>query len=199
MSVSRPIRRPLPDFTKSDLPVTAYPASKLWRLHEKGLGAIHFSLNPEHRFSHADCPCKILYLGEALTTCIWERFGDDILNEGSRVSIKLWTTRRISQVDVPDLKLCDLTDETTASRAKVDLSALTSTDLSVPQDWGLSIQQHPTQFDGLRYFSRFDKKPCIALFEREGIAAKLSQITLGDLPASSEGDGFLTQHQIALI
>ncbi len=199
MPVSRPIRRPLPDFAKSDLPVTLYPACKLWRLHEKGLGAIYFSLNPEHRFSHANCPCKVLYLGEEFTTCIWERFGDDILNEGSPVSLKLWTTRSISQVDTPELRLCDLTEETAASRAKVDLSALTSTDLSVPQEWGLRIQEHPAGFDGLRYLSRFDKRPCVALFERAGMAAKLNETPIGDLPDSPDGDDFLTKHRIALI
>ena len=199
MRISRPIHRPLPDFAENDLPVTAYPARKLWRLHEKGLRAINFSLNPEHRFSHGDCPCKVLYLGEAFTTCIWERFGDDILNAGSPVSLKLWTTRSISQVDVPALKLCDLTDETTATRAKVDLSALTSADLTVPQGWGLTIQRHAAQFDGLRYLSRFDRKPCIALFERTGIAAKQSETAFGDLPDSSDGDDFLTQHRITLI
>jgi hypothetical protein len=199
MSTSRPLRRPLPGFAGSDLPVTPYPARDLWRLHEKGREAIYFSLNPEHRFSHADCPCKVLYLGEGVTTCIWERFGDDVLNPGSPVSLGLWASRSLSRVAVPDLKLCDLTDETTAGRAKVDLSALTFTDLAVPQEWGLRIQQHPLAYDGLRYLSRFDKKPCIALFERPGIAARLRETLLGDLADSPEGDAFLTQHEIALI
>lgn len=199
MPVSRPTRRPLPDFVKSDLPVTPYPARELWRLHETGLAAIYFSLNPEHRFSHADCPCPVLYLGEQPTTCIWERFGDGILNPGSRVSLKLWTTRTLSRVKIPDLKLCDLTDATTAGRAKVDLSALTNAELSVPQEWGLQIQQHPAGFDGLRYLSRFDGQPCVALFGRPGITKRMTEKFVANLVDSPEGDALLNAQRIALV
>ena len=89
-----------------------------------------------------------------------------ILNVDARVPLGLWTTRTLSRVQVPDLRLCDLTDELTRSRAKVDVSALTHTDLSVSKAWGLAIERHPANFDGLRYRSHFDNQPCIALLER---------------------------------
>ena len=199
MSVNRPTRRPLPDFAKNDLPVTLYPACDLWRLHETGLAAIFFSLNPGHRFSHVSCPLPVLYLAEQPDTCIWERFGDDILNPGSPVSLKLWTSRTLSRIKVPKLKLCDLTDVTTAGRAKVDLSALTHAELSVPQEWGLQIQQHPAGFDGLRYLSRFDGQPCLALFARPGIVKRLRETLIANLVDSPEADAFLHTHRIALI
>jgi hypothetical protein len=195
----RPLRLPPPDFAQINVPVTPYPGRELWRLHGQGQSAIYFSLNPEHRFSHEQCPAKVLYLGEELTTCLWERFGDDILNVDARVSESLWRTRELSRVQVPELRLCDLTDELTRSRAKVDVSALVHTALSAPKAWGLAIQQHPASFDGLRYRSRFDNQPCVALFDRGPLAANLREIPVVDLPSSVEAEDFLDQHRIALV
>lgn len=199
MPDQRPVRLPAPEFSTLDVPVTPYPARELWRLHGQGQSALYFSINPEHRFSHAGCPAKLLYLGEELTTCIWERFGDDILNVDFRVPMGLWMTRALSRITTPALHLCDLTDELTRSRAKVDVSALTHTDLSVPKTWGLAIQQHPANFDGLRYRSRFDNQPCIALFERAPLVPQLHETSVGDLADAAEADAFITQHTISLI
>lgn len=199
MTDRRPLRLPPPEFPSLDVPVTPYPARMLWRLHALGQSALHFSINPDHRFSHTACAANLLYLGEELTTCIWERFGDDILNVDARVSLALWTSRALSRVTVPTLRLCDLTDELTRSRAKVDVSALTHTDLSVPQAWGLAIQQHPANFDGLRYRSRFDNQPCITLFERAPLVPQLREALAGALADAAEADAFVTQHTISLI
>ena len=81
----------------------------------------------------------------------------------------------------------------------MDVSALTHTDLSVPKAWGLAIQQHPVDFDGLRYRSRFDNQPCIALFKRAPLVAQLREILVGDLAAAAEADAFITQHTLSLI
>ncbi len=199
MPEQRPLRLPPPEFSALDVPVTPYPARTLWRLHGQGQSALYFSINREHRFSHADCPAKLLYLGEELTTCIWERFGDDILNVNARVPMGLWTTRALSHVQVPELRLCDLTDELTRSRAKVDVSALIHTDLSGPKTWGLAIQRHPANFDGLRYCGRFDNQPCIALFERAPLIPLLRESPVADLVDAPEADAFVIQHQISLI
>jgi hypothetical protein len=199
MAASRPIRRPRQGLSSVDLPVMRNPPRELFRLHRKGHDAIYFSINPDHRFSHAACPYGLLYLGEDFFTCLWERFGDDILSPGSMVSFRLWATRSISRLMLPSLKICDLTDEQTRTRAGVDLSALTSSDLSVPQDWGLAIQQHPAGFHGLRYFSRFSGKPCIALFDRPGLTMGLRTSRVGDLLDYPDAELFLTQHQIALV
>lgn len=179
--------------------MTRYPSRDLWRLHQTGLGAIHFALHPSHRFSHPACPFPVLYLAEDLATCLWERFGDDILNEGSPVPLSLWMSRSASRVRVPELCLCDLTDARTTTRAKVDLAALTSVDLAVPMEWGLRIQQHPAAFDGLRYRSRFNHEPCIVLFDRDGLASRLRATLVADLAGIADADDFLRQHHVALI
>ncbi len=199
MPSRRPIRRPTATLAQTPLPVTPYPSRDLWRLHETGMGAVHFMLHPAHRFSHPACPFPVLYLAEDLATCIWERFGDDILNEGSPVSLGLWRSRSASRVRVPDLRLCDLTDAHTATRAKVDLGALTSQDLAIPMEWGLRIQEHPAAFDGLRYRSRFNHEPCLVLFNRDGMASRLHATPVGNLPDMPEADDFLRHHHVALI
>lgn len=199
MPDQRPLRLPSPEFSTLDVPLISYAERELWRLHQQGKSAIFFSICASHRFSHAQSPAKLLYLGEELTTCIWERFGDDILNVDARVPMGLWTAHALSKVKVPTLRLCDLTDELTRSRAKVDVSALTHTDLSVPKAWGLAIQQHPANFDGLRYRSRFDNQPCIALFEREPVVSPLRETFVDDLADAPEADAFIDQHRISLI
>lgn len=168
-------------------------------MHERGRWAIEFSLNPEHRFSHPDCPFPVLYLAEAPATCLWERFGDDVLNPGSMVARSLWQSRMLSRVEVPELRLCDLTDAATVFRARVDLSALTSANLTIPQEWGLRLQEHSSRFDGLRYLSRFDARPCLALFARPGLVPRLRAEPISDLVDSPAGDHFLRQHHVSLV
>lgn len=52
-------------------------------------------------------------------------------------------------------------------------ASLLATDLSIPQAWGLAVQQHPAAFDALKYSSRFIDQSCLALFDRGGMAARL--------------------------
>jgi hypothetical protein len=122
-----------------------------------------------------------------------------VLNPDARVSLAIWTTRAFSQVQVPELRLCDLTDPRTRSRAKVDLSALTHPDLSIPQAWGLAIQRHPACFDGLRYSSRFNNEPCVALFGRKPTASRLGEAHFADLVNAPEAEEFLSRHQVSLV
>jgi hypothetical protein len=199
MPAQRPLRRPVPDFADLVLPVTSYPARALWRVHARDASAIHFGLHPGHRFSHPECAVGVLYLAESPATCLWERFGDDVLNPDARVSLALWITRALSQVQVPDLRLCDLTDDRTRSRAKVDVSALIHPDLSIPQAWGLAIQRHPAGFDGLRYRSRFNQEPCVALFGRQSVVSRLGEARVADLVDAPEAEEFLSRHQVALV
>lgn len=199
MPAQRPLRLPTPDFGNLALPVTSCPARALWRIHAQGTSALRFHIHPGHRFSHADCPAGLLYLAESPATCLWERFGDDVLSPDARVSLAVWTTQVVSRVDVPPLRLCDLTDELTRSRAKVDLGALNHPDLSVPQAWGLAIQRHPAGFDGLRYRSRFDHQPCIALFGWDRLRTRVAETRVTDLVDSPDAEEFLTRHQVALV
>ncbi len=199
MSVQRPIRLPSPEFAQMELPMTEQACEFFWRVHDTGREVVHFSLNEAHRYSHALAPFPLLYMAERLETCLWERFGDDLLNSGAPVSRSLWMSRAISRIAVKGLRLCDLTSVQTRAVVRVDLSALHHPDLAVPQRWGLELQRHPAGFEGIRYASRFDHEPCVALFGRPGMAERLESRRvglLGELPAADE---FLLRHRIALI
>jgi RES domain-containing protein len=140
-----------------------------------------------------------MYLAATVSTCIWERFGDDILNPGSPVPRSVWTRRQLSKIRVSKVRVCDLTDENVRAQVGVDLSALHHTDLSVPQAWGLAVQEHRNSFDGLLYPSRFDGQRCLALFDRPGLRDGLVVLSTVDLVASDEANAFLLEKQIALI
>lgn len=199
MTAQRPTRLPPANIDHIDVPVTSYPARALWRIHDCDKRAVFFSLNYDHRFTHSSATCAVMYLGESLTTCIWERFGDQTLNPGSPISHSIWKSRSVSQVIVPTLRLCDLTKESTRAAARVDLSALTLPELSVPQAWGLALQKHPAGFDGLRYVSRFDGRPCVALFARPNLMNHLTENLVEELAKLPEAAAFLANYQIALI
>ena len=199
MAVHRPVRLPLPSLAASALPVRTLENVEFRRLHESGRDPVYFSLNPGHRFSHPHGRWGLLYLAGTVNTCIWERFGDDILNPGSPVPRSVWIQRQLSTIRVSKVQVCDLTDENVRAQVGVDLSALHHTDLSVPQAWGLAVQEHPNAFEGLLYPSRLDGQRCLALFDRPGLRDGLVVLSTVDLVASDEANAFLLEKQIALI
>src|SRR2546426_8626787 len=97
---TRPLRLPPADLAQQALPRTRLPPRAWYRVHPASHHAISFSLNPAHRFSHANCPYKFLYLGTDLRTCLWERFGDTIFDEDHRVLKALWTGTNVSVIEL---------------------------------------------------------------------------------------------------
>ena len=73
--------------------------------------------------------------------------------------------------------------------------------LSVRRALGLdlSAMNHPDAVDGLRYFSRFTGNPCVALFERPGLAARLRETPVSLLAELDTADDFLDANSIALV
>ena len=200
MPHSRPIRLPAADFDLTPLPVSESEPLEAIRVHSVQFPAISFWLNPDHRFSHPAAPAGLLYMGEDLETCLWECFGDAILNKGSEITRALWQSRRVSRITFASpLNLCDLTILSVRRELGMDLSAMKHTELDVPQAWGLAIQNHPDAVDGLRYFSRFTGNPCIALFERPSLASRLRETPVSLLAELDTADDFLDANSIALV
>lgn len=200
MAESRPIRLPAADFQARPLPVKILTGFKALRVHGIPYPAVQFRLASSHRFSHPDAPGGLLYAGGDLETCLWECFGDSILDPGSRISRARWMNQRVSWIESSSsFRICDLTDTKVRSALKVNLSALKHTDLDVPQAWGLAIQTHPDEVDGLCYMSRFTGKQCTVLFERSDLALKLKSKTEGNLVDLDEGVQFLSDNEIALV
>ncbi len=171
-----------------------------YRIHCAKFPAAQFRLNPSHRFSHPDAPGGLLYLGEDLETCLWECFGDEILDPGSMLARVDLENRRPSRIVSPArFRLCDLTDLSTRRSLGLDLSATKHAELDVPQAWGLAIQSHPDKADGLGYHSRFTGRPYLALFERPGTAAKFKEIPRALLPDLDETESLFAANAIALV
>ena len=200
MPHSRPIRLPAIEFNWKPLPVSGFDKLEAFRVHNVRFPALSFRLNPDHRFSHPDAPGGLLYLGENFETCLWECFGDAILDKGSEITRAVWQSRMVSRIEstVP-LNLCDLTHLSVRRALGLDLSAMKHTELDVPQAWGLALQNHPDAVDGLHYFSRFTGNPCTVLFERPGLASQLREIPFSLLAELDTADDFLDANSIALV
>ena len=200
MPHSRPIRLPASDFDLTPLPVSETKPLEAIRVHSGQFPAISFRLNPDHRFSHPAAPGGLLYLGEDLETCLWECFGDAILDKGSEITRALWQSRMVSRITFASPpRLCDLTILSVRRTLGLDLSAMKHTELDVPQAWGLAIQNHPDAVDGLRFFSRFTGNPCVALFERPSFASRLRETPVSLLAELDTADDFLDANSVALV
>ncbi len=200
MASPRPLRLPAADFDKIPLPVNTLKGLDSLRVHGSSYPPVQFRQVSSHRFTHPDAPQGLLYLGFDLETCLWECFGDAILNPGSAISRARWMNQRLSRIrSSAALRLCDLTDFGTRAALRVDLSALSHPELDIPQAWGLAIQKHPEEVDGLLYQSRFTGKSCMALFGRPGILRKLRAAPEGDLSELESANLFLDKNRIALV
>ncbi|HWQ92678.1 MAG TPA: RES domain-containing protein [Clostridia bacterium] len=196
---SRPLRLPPADLARRALPRTRQPARAWFRVHSRSYSAIYFSRNPGHRYSHPACPHATLYLGQDAKTCVWERFGDNIFDSNYTLPKTLWDDCVISYVEVPDLQLCDLSRVLTRSAVMVDIAALMSPDLAVPQAWGLEIQQHPSQVPAVKFLSRFTNEACLALFDRPPVASRLKEKRIGPLSTFDPALEWLTENNVGLI
>ena len=197
--VSRPLRLPPADLATRVLPRTRQPARSWFLIHAKQYSAIFFSINPAHRYSHADCPYQLLYVGPDLKTCLWERFGDHIYDHGYTIPRAQWDDAVISCIDVPPLRLCDLSRAPTRSALTVDLTALMNDDITVPQEWGLQIQKHPSEVPAIKFRSRFTNVACLAIFDRGTTKAQLKERLIGPLNQSDPSLDWLTQNEVTLL
>jgi hypothetical protein len=158
-----------------------------------------FSVNPQHRFSHPDSAHPFLYLGIDARTCLWERFGDMMYDGEHVLPRQLWAKTVLTEIRVPELKVCDLTKERTRSAMTVDMTALMSHDLSVPQAWGLAIQRHRAAFQAIKYASRFNDRACLALFGSGNVPLQLTEKRLGPLTGIDEAVDWLEDHKVSLV
>jgi len=195
----RPLYTPGADFNQRTIPVTRQPQRAWFRVHRSGSTAIQFGIHTHHRFSHPKCPFPLLYVGASIPACLWEYFGDDVFGGQRVISAAKWNGCSLSRIAVPQLKVCAVSLEPTRDAMGVDKASLLATDLSVPQAWGLAVQQHPAAFEAIKYSSRFIDQPCLALFDRGGMAAQLQETLLGPLNNLDAAVDWLDEHKAALV
>lgn len=192
-------RRPGPDFAQLAIPVTRQPQRIWFRVHKSGSPAVWFGTLPHHRFSHPDSPFPLLYVGATIQTCLWEYFGDDVFQGKRAIPGGKWRGCCLSQIVVPELKACALNLQRTRDAISVDKASLMAADLSVPQAWCLAVQGHPAGFEALKYSSRLLDQPCLALFDRGGLQAKLRVKALGVLTNLDAAVDWLDERKADLV
>src|SRR5580692_5506045 len=107
--VIRPIRLPPSNFAQTKISSRRVAERTWYRVHQAQLDAIHFTLNPGHRFSHSRCPYPILYLGADIDTCFFERFGGFLYQQAKTLSASFWQAHNVAAIRVPEIHACDLT------------------------------------------------------------------------------------------
>jgi len=195
----RRVYTPGVDFNQRTIPATRQPQRAWFRVHRSGSPAIQFGIRPHHRFSHPKCLFPQLYGGASIPACLWEYFGDDVFGGQRVISAAKWNGCSLSRIVVPQLKVCALSQEPTRDAMGVDKASLLAADLNVPQAWGLAVQQHPAAFAAIKYSSRFIDQPCLALFDRGGMAAQLQETLLGPLNSLDAAVDWLGERKAALV
>jgi hypothetical protein len=114
------------------------------------------------------------------------------------LAFSLWQAHSITAIRVPAIHVCDLTNAKTLSALRVDLSALMHNDIKTPQQWGLAIQRHPANFQGIKFKSRFNGKMCLALFKRDNLEKSLKDRSGESLLDSEEAADWLHKHKVSL-
>lgn len=168
-------------------------------MHRSGVTAIQFGIRAHHRFSHPDCPFPLLYVGASIPVCLWEYFGDDVFGGQRVISAARWNGCSLSQIVAPPMQVCAVSLGPTRDAMGVDKASLLATDLSIPQAWGRAVQQHPAAFAAIKYSSRFVDQPCLALFDRGGMAAQLQETLLGPLNDVDAAVDWLDERKAALV
>jgi len=114
------------------------------------------------------------------------------------IASSLWQAQGITAIRVPAIHVCDLTNARTLSALRVDLSALMHNDLKTPQEWGLAIQRHPANFQGIKFKSRFNGKVCLALFKHDHIEKRIKAASSRALVDADEAVNWLHKHKVSL-
>lgn len=191
--------KPGADFNQRAIPVTQQSGRIWFRVHRSGAPGAQFGKFPHHRFSHPDCPFPLFYVGASIQTCLWEYFGDDVFQGQRVISAAKWEGCCLSQILVPELKVCAVSLERTRDAMSVDKASLMAAALAIPQAWGLAVQGHPAGFEAIRYASRFLDQSCLALFDRGGLQAKLQVKLLGALRNLDAAADWLDERKAALV
>jgi hypothetical protein len=177
---------------------TAISKTSWYRVHPIDKPAIYFGKNANNRFTPENSPFGVLYAGADLPTILFEVFGDEMFESG-RIRAWRWMSYRISEIHIPVISVCDLSDERTRAVLRVDFASLMAPELEVPQAWALAVMNHTVLVDGIQYQSRFTSGKCLALFDRQGIASNIRTRLMGELSRLPQTSEFLDEYKVVIV
>jgi hypothetical protein len=173
----------------------------LLRIHRSRYSPLFFnrrSLSPiAYRFDAPSDEYGVLYASPEFDVCMAETLVRDAFQTGPLVLDEFEIAdRSISTLGVAgrtDLTLVDLTAPLFPIGGSSAISAVS--DYFAPNRWSKAFYDHPEEYDGLYFLSRFSNMPSVALFDRV-------EATLGEtmrLSADPRLPAFLDRYQIALV
>jgi hypothetical protein len=196
--IDRPVHLPRKDFDSLALAAAFIPRQEWVRIFSKGREPVCFRKEPGSRFTPPHGSDGVLYAADLARTAFLECFGDELYSAKRRLSRSRWQSKAIVRLQAPALRLCDMLDEAVIAAMGLDKGAIYSTDLSIPQAWAKAVMEHPANFEGILYSSRFGCGKCIAAFERVGEAG-FQEVERFDLHGSAVGDSLIEEFDIALV
>jgi hypothetical protein len=94
------------------------------RVRPDDKSAICFGKSANNRFTPKDSPFGVCYVAEDLQTALFEVFGDEMLEKDCRIRGWRWMNYRISEINLPPVSVCDLSEERIRTALGVDLVSL---------------------------------------------------------------------------
>lgn len=123
------------------------------------------------RFTPAGGTTPCIYLSPSPRTSFRELYGDKLYGAKNAGRLLEFSVERMKaqvfvQVEIPPLRVCDLTNGQHLEAVGIDVATVTAPAIQYPRVWAERILRHPAQFDGIQYENRHTKEVCVVAWAR---------------------------------
>lgn len=176
-------------------------SAPLLRIHPTIYSPVHFNrpiiTKKQYRFDAPNNEYGALYASPEFDVCVAETLiRDQLLTWPFVIDESQINGRSISTLGLtngPELRLVDLTAPLFPIGGTTEITSVSAYD--VPNQWGKAFYEHPKNYDGLYFRSRFSSLPSIALFDRVDVTVEGTMALAAD-PRLEE---FLNRYEIAVV
>lgn len=178
-------------------------ATALMRIHRTVNAPIFYN-----RHSASSSPCRfdapgdeygVLYAAPTFSACMFETIIRGRFEAGRLpllVDEHLLATRSVAYLGLAADRLLRLADFTQSLAPLGGNAAVLSTpNYEISQAWSVAVHDHPAQFDGLYFRSRYSGEPCVALFDRASVVSHGPSIPLINEPLLGH---FLDSYEVSV-
>lgn len=171
------------------------------RVHRNRFSPLFFNRRSKssnvYRFDAPNDEYGVLYASPEFDACLAETVIRDRFQTGALVIDESEITdRSISTLGIvgrTDLLLADLTAPLFAIGGSAAIASVS--DYEIPNQWSKALYDHPKEFDGVYFFSRYSNMRSVALFDRVDVTVE--QTT--KLELDSRLPAFLNRYEIAIV
>jgi hypothetical protein len=150
-----------------------------------------------YRFDAPDDEYGVLYASAEFDVCMAETLIRNRFESGPLLlDHEEISSRSISALGLSsrtDLTLVDLTMPLFPVGGNAEIAS--TSDYTVPNRWSKAFYDHPAEYDGLYFYSRYTNMPSVALFDRVDVTVERTTALLSD-PRLSD---FLDRYEIGVI